>query len=268
MSDRMRLQRAGGKLLGLGATVIAATLLSAADGGERDRLREITQNQCVPHWLREKDPAPCISVTIQARSTPLRGYSILADRKGGAHFLLIPLEPVSGIESAGAWAPGAPNYFQDAWEARRAVAKVVGHDVSRTAIGLAINSLYTRSQDQLHIHIECLGKSVHDVLTAGAVRIGESWSPIEIGKFQYQALRVMGADLGHANPFALLAERLPGAKDSMGAYTLLRLDRNHLQYVVGYGPAEAPARAASPSDLALIFAPTQGTAQRVDGFRC
>jgi CDP-diacylglycerol pyrophosphatase len=73
----------------------------------------------------------------------------------------------------------------------------------------------------LHIHIECLRKSVHDVLTAGAARIAESWSPIEIGTWQYQALRVMGADLGQANPFALLAERLPGAKDSMGAFTLV-----------------------------------------------
>jgi len=222
MSDRIRLQRAGGNLLGLVAAVIAATLLSAAaDGSERDRLREITQYQCVPHWLREKDPAPCVSVTIKGPLTPLRGYSILADRKGGAHFLLIPLEPVSGIESAAAWARGAPNYFQDAWEARMAVAKVVGHDVSRTAIGLAVNSRYTRSQDQLHIHIECLGKSVHDVLIAGAARIGDTWSPIDIGSFRYQALRVMGADLGQANPFALLAERLPGARGSMGAYTLI-----------------------------------------------
>jgi CDP-diacylglycerol pyrophosphatase len=222
MSGRITLRRAGGKFWGLGAALLTATVSSlAATGSERDRLREITQNQCVPNWLRDKNPAPCINVTIQDPSAAARGYSILPDRKGGAHFLLIPLEPVSGIESPAVWARGAPNYFQAAWAARPAVAKVAGHDVPRSAIGLAINSMYTRSQDQLHIHIECLSRSVHDVLTAGAARIAEEWSPIDIGGLQYQALRVMGADLGPANPFALLAERLPGAKDAMGAYTLV-----------------------------------------------
>jgi CDP-diacylglycerol pyrophosphatase len=221
MSDRMRLQGVGGKLLALGAVLIAAALLSAAVvGSERDRLRDIIQDQCIPNWLHDKNPAPCISVTIRAPSASPRGVSVLPDRKGGAHFLLIPLEPVSGIESPNVWARGAPNYFQDAWDARAAVAKVVGHDVSRSAIGLAVNSMYTRSQDQLHIHIECVSKRLHDALTAELARITESWSPIEVDGAQYQALRVMGTDLGRANPFALLAERLPGAKDSMGAYTL------------------------------------------------
>lgn len=222
MLDRITPQRVCGRFWGLGAALISATLLgAAARASERDRLREIAQNQCVPHWLRDKDPAPCVSVTIQDATASLRGYSVLRDRKGGAHFLLIPLEPVSGIESAAVWVPGAPNYFQDAWSARAALAKVVGHDVPRSAIGLAINSMYTRSQDQLHIHIECLGKALHDLLIANASRITESWSPSDIDSRHYQALRVMGTDLGEANPFALLAERLPGAKDSMGDYTLV-----------------------------------------------
>ena len=38
---------------------------------------------------------------------------------------------------------------------------------------------------------------------------------------QYHAQRVMGADLGDANPFARLAQGVPGARDSMAAYTLL-----------------------------------------------
>jgi CDP-diacylglycerol pyrophosphatase len=34
-------------------------------------------------------------------------------------------------------------------------------------------------------------------------------------------LRVLGENLDTANPFRLLAERMPGAKENMGAYTLL-----------------------------------------------
>jgi CDP-diacylglycerol pyrophosphatase len=221
MSNRIGPQRVGGKFWALVAALMTAILSSAAPaGGDRDRLREIVQNQCVPNWLRDKDPSPCVSVAIRDPSPPIRGFAVLPDRKGGAHFLLIPLEPVSGIESVEARARRAPNFFQEAWEARTAVEKVVGHDVPRSAIGLAINSMYTRSQDQLHIHIECVSKRLHDLLTAALSRIDERWSPIDIGGSQYQALRMMGSDLGRANPFALLAGRLPGAKNSMGAYTL------------------------------------------------
>jgi hypothetical protein len=81
MSGRITLRRAGVKFWGLGAALLTATVSSAAaTGSERDRLREITQNQCVPNWLREKDPAPCINVTIQGApsdgSGPGSGQSI------------------------------------------------------------------------------------------------------------------------------------------------------------------------------------------------
>ena len=41
------------------------------------------------------------------------------------------------------------------------------------------------------------------------------------GGWQYEALRVAGARLDAANPFELLADRLPGAKEAMGEFTLL-----------------------------------------------
>ena len=98
---------------------------------------------------------------------------------------------------------------------------LLGHSVPRSAIGLAVNQVHARSQDQLHIHISCLRRSVYDALEAAAERFGESWSPISIGGLQYQAIRVMGGQLGAQNPFELLADRLPGAKDTMGDFTLL-----------------------------------------------
>jgi CDP-diacylglycerol pyrophosphatase len=202
----------------LGATVSAASL---AGGNERDRLREIIQQQCVPHWLHDQDPAPCLSVTLDAGSDFARGSAVLPDRKGGAHFLLIPLESVSGIESSALWAPGALNYFQAAWAARFALTKIVGREVPRNAVGLAVNSRSVRSQDQLHIHLECLRQRVHEALAASAESLGSNWASIDIVGGHYQALRVMGADLGETNPFKLLAERLPGPRETMGAYTLV-----------------------------------------------
>jgi len=41
---------------------------------------------------------------------------VLADRKGGAHYLLIPTQTMAGIESGELLDPEAPNYFAEAWQ--------------------------------------------------------------------------------------------------------------------------------------------------------
>jgi CDP-diacylglycerol pyrophosphatase len=189
--------------------------------GYRDRLREITHTLCVPHWLATQDPSPCVSLTLTHPEPQLRGVCVLRDRKGGAHLLLIPLEPVSGIESPDAWETGRPNYFQYAWERRSTVAQLAGRELPRQAIGLAINSKRARSQDQLHIHMSCINLDVHDQLMANAAAIGTKWTPLTIRGTRYEALRVMGTDLGATNPFTRLAQGVPGARQSMEAYTLL-----------------------------------------------
>jgi CDP-diacylglycerol pyrophosphatase len=206
------------------ALLVCAGWLTATAGtpdAPRDRLRFIAQEQCLPHWLAAHDPTPCTSVTLVGKGAVADGFVVLADRKGGAHFLLIPTRTISGIESPEVRVPDTLNYFESAWEARQVLNGLVGHSVPRNAVGLAVNQVHARSQDQLHIHISCLRRSVYDALEAAAEQIGESWSPLSIGDWQYQATRVMGGQLGALNPFELLADRLPGAKDAMGDFTLL-----------------------------------------------
>jgi CDP-diacylglycerol pyrophosphatase len=86
---------------------------------------------------------------------------------------------------------------------------------------MAINPEHGRGQDQLHIHVECLGQSVYDALHAKADLPTDRWSPLELAQGRYYGLRLMGEDLGRTNPFALLANLMPGARSDMGAYTLL-----------------------------------------------
>jgi CDP-diacylglycerol pyrophosphatase len=197
---------------------VALQPCSRASGSDRDQLRAIVQEQCVPHWLTAHSPAPCVSVSQGAAA---QGYAVLADRKGGAHFLLIPTQSISGIESPEVRATGALNYFDAAWKARSVLDTFFGGPLPREAVGLAVNHIHARSQDQLHIHISCLRSTLYEELHAAADRIGHTWSSLRIGGMGYQALRVMGTQLGKANPFQLLADRLPGAKQSMGEFTLL-----------------------------------------------
>jgi len=204
--------------------VIASTAAwpgSVSQAENRDALRQIVQGRCVPHWLKQADPAPCERVYLTDASHETYGYAVLADIKGGAHFLLIPTGRIAGIESPDILRPPAPNYFAAAWQARDHVAALLGHPVRRDDIGLAVNSREHRSQDQLHIHIECLGLEVHGVLQAAAERLSGVWRAITLGRWQYQGMRVMGEDLGDANPFALLSQSMPGANEDMGAYTLM-----------------------------------------------
>jgi CDP-diacylglycerol pyrophosphatase len=210
----------GAALLALAAagTLVGTKTLHDAS---RDRLRLIVQQQCLPDWLEHHDPAPCRSVEVLGEGPGAPGFAVLPDRKGGAHFLLIPTRAIRGIESPELRAPGALNYFDAAWRARQALADVLGHPVPPSAVGMAVNQRRARSQDQLHIHISCLRRAVYDALRTQAAHIGPGWTPIQIEGRRYQAMRLMGTQLGAANPFALLAERLPGAAGAMEDFTLL-----------------------------------------------
>jgi CDP-diacylglycerol pyrophosphatase len=187
----------------------------------RDALRQIVQNQCVLNWSQHHDPAPCERVFLADPKNGSSGYAVLADRKGGAHYLLIPTQTMAGVDGNELLDPDMPNYFAEAWHARDLITKFVGHDVPRTAIGLAINTAQARSQNQFHIHIECLRKDVAESLQTAAVQLTDLWTPVSVAGATYQALRIMGEGLDGSNPFELLATLKPDVRHHMGDYTLV-----------------------------------------------
>lgn len=190
----------------------AATALAASDA-----LAKIVDGACVPDQQANSKPAPCTSVDLAGH------YVILKDLAGASQFLLIAINPDSGIESADLEAAGAPDYFADAWAARHDMDDRLGKPVPRDDVGLAINSVEGRSQDRLHIHIDCVRADVTEALTANAAAIGTSWAPLPGGLLghPYRALRVASADLAGINPFALLTANLPPDDPKMGDETLV-----------------------------------------------
>jgi CDP-diacylglycerol pyrophosphatase len=137
--------------------------------------------------------------------------------------LLIPTTKITGIESPALLAPGAPNYFQDAWAAQSFVDHLAGQTIPREDLGLAINSEDGRSQDQLHIHVDCVMPDVKQTLTAHLAEVGDKWAPFAeaLEGHRYEAMRVAGADLAANNPFRLLADGDPAAKTDMGVETIV-----------------------------------------------
>lgn len=213
-NDRHRLPIcAGFALLSLGLFSIS---VAAAD---RDALWKIAHDQCVPDEEAHGNPAPCARVDL--RGGLGRGYVILKDIVGVAQFLLITTHKEAGIESPDILAPNAPNYWAAAWQNRTFVAATAKHDLAWDMIGLAINSQPARSQDQFHIHIDCLQPDLRALLAAHIGEIGAKWAafPFPLYGGHYVARRL--ADLTTGDPFKLLAEGVPGAAQHMGQETLV-----------------------------------------------
>jgi CDP-diacylglycerol pyrophosphatase len=193
--------------------LLAATALTAR--ADPSALWHIVHDRCVPNEQDKQTPSPCSEVDIA------QGYVVLKDLIGKTQFLLIPTARISGIEDKAILAPDAPNYWEAAWQARRFVEQRVGHPLPRDDIALAINSTSGRTQDQLHIHVDCLRPDVRATLAKYQTGIGPQWSdfPVPLAGQHYRAMRLPGAELGATNPFRLLAAGVP--QGDMGEHTLV-----------------------------------------------
>jgi len=214
VTDRSRIRTLAGRLLVLAAFVLTPATLRAANP---DALWNIVHGQCVPAELGGSGPAPCSLVDLKD------GYAVLKDIRGATQFLLIPTAKVTGIEDPQIRAPGAPNYWAAAWQARTFMAERAGRPVPRDDVGLAINSIHGRSQNQLHIHIDCLNAKVKQALAQAAGRIGGAWSPMAqpLSGHIYLAMRVEAPDLANIDPFRLVAGGIPSAAADMGNQTIV-----------------------------------------------
>ena len=212
MRKRWRAIAAGALVLGI---VIAYPAL-ATRPTQSSALWHVVHDLCVTDMKVSGLPAPCVAVDLTHR------YAILKDLRGATQMLLIPTDRVGGIETPSLLKPKSPNYWQDAWSARSLFEKNAGRSVPREDLGLAINSMFGRTQNQLHIHIDCLKPGVRDALAANQRGIGETWAPFPtaLHGHRYRARRLMGADLGASNPFRLLAQD-PRARAAMPRETLI-----------------------------------------------
>jgi CDP-diacylglycerol pyrophosphatase len=227
------------------AAVLATAVCAPQAVADPNALWAIVNGQCVPDQRNNGDPAPCALVDLDGGEP--HGYAVLKDLVGTTQYLLIPTERVGGIESSQILAADAPNYFADAWRARSFVEQRAGRELPRDWLSLAINSADARSQDQLHIHIDCVRADVRQVLIAHADDFGTTWQrlPVTLAGQQYQAMAISGQELDAVNPFRLLADGLP-AGDSMGAQSLVVVGHNGADGRPGFVLLAGRADAASP----------------------
>ena len=190
-----------------------------AQAGNPDALWHIVHDRCTADAAATGNPAPCAVVAYPQGEAS--GYVVLKDRVGATQFLVMPTAKITGIEDPAILARGATNYFHAAWRSRGFMLASVGHDLPRDAISLAINSPHGRSQNQLHIHIDCIRADVRAALRVALPAIGPGWTtlPTPLAGHVYRALRLDSADLAGVNPFDVLAADV-GA-DGIRTHTLV-----------------------------------------------
>ena len=217
----LRPWRALAAAVGLAAVVAVGVLAGPQllDAADPDALWKIVHGVCAPHQRIALDPAPCAYVS--AGSAHELGYAVLKDRSGATQYLLIPTDRVTGIEDPKLLKPGTETYLGSAWAFRNLLFARLGHDLPAEDVGLAINSLYGRSQNQLHIHIDCMRADVRDALKTRQVSIGPELKPLgqPLLGHAYAAMAIPAQDLERSNLFRRLARTVPAG--STGRETLV-----------------------------------------------
>jgi CDP-diacylglycerol pyrophosphatase len=171
----------------------------------------------VPKAQRGADNNPCAKVDLNGE------YVIFKDRNGVGQYLLIPTKRIEGIESPELVEVGAHNYWRDAWNGRIYVEQALQAQLMPEDIGLAVNSVSGRSQDQLHIHIDCMRPDVVAALRAKSNAIAERWSefPSLLSRHHYRTLLITDGMLRDTDPFRILQSYLREQGESMADQSLL-----------------------------------------------
>ena len=186
-----------------------------------DAYRQIVQNRCVINWTQHHDPSPCEKVFLADTNAESSGFALLADPDGGAHYLLIPTQTMTGTDGTELLDPNLPNYFAEAWRGRDLLSKFIGHPIPNTDVGVAVSMAATRRQHQFHIHIECFRPEVVESLKAAVDKVTDRWSPVSVAGFPFQGMRLTAQALEVSNPFELVANLSPDARHHIGNYTVV-----------------------------------------------
>ena len=214
---RLGLARYGRRCLlaaALGAIPLAPGAVLAFDLSGRSALWQVVHKLCLPMHRTLGLSLPCLAVDDK------RGFVVIRAPGDATRIIVVPTVRMEGIESPSLLKDDAPNYWAYAWEERGRVAAAAPRLLGWEDIGMAINSRPGRTQDQMHIHVDCLDPRLKKAL-AGAKLSAQRWSTLNLRPWagRYRAKRLAAEGLEH-NLFLTVAKEIPGARMSMGLQTI------------------------------------------------
>ena len=215
--------RSAGSIIAIAALGILAAEPAPAD---RNLLWNIVNFKCLRHLTKSEAPIPCDSVDVSTGWD--RGVAYLKDFEGVARELAIPTHRVTGIEDSALLTPGERNYFASAWAGRSDIEWRLKKKLPREAVAITVDSMASRSQDQLYLQIDCIDKDVAASLASYSGALDTQWRPmtIDLKGRRYWARKLDSEDLADVSPFLLLADGIDGAKTDMGLWSLAAVGAN------------------------------------------
>jgi CDP-diacylglycerol pyrophosphatase len=197
-------------VINLVSGVLPPCAVQAFDLPDRGALWQVVDKLCLPMHATVGLSLPCLAVDDR------RGFVVIRAPGDATRIIIVPTVRMEGIESPSLLRDDAPNYWAFAWGERSRVAAVAPRPLGWDDIGMAINSRTGRTQDQMHIHVDCLDARLKQAL-AGAKLSTQRWSTLNLKPWagRYHAKRLAENGL-ERNVFQTVAKEIPGARTSMG----------------------------------------------------
>jgi CDP-diacylglycerol pyrophosphatase len=132
---------------------------------------------------------------------------------------LSPTKQVLGDEDPWLQSAEAPNYFEEAWNARGFLNELQRRPLGHSDVALAVNSRLSRAQDQLHIHIGCISPLARRAIGSVAPELSDSeWTRVNWGMRgpKVWARRIGQKTLDGVNPFRLASEGIQDGAGKLG----------------------------------------------------
>ena len=196
---------------------------------------------------------PCLDVNLGDKERA--GTAVLRAPGEPTHIVVMPTDTVPGLEAPSLRGPRGVAYWRAALSARHFVSGALKGRQTVEDVGLAVNSAGGRSQDQLHIHLDCMRVSVLTALKAHGRGVHEKWAPLPmpLAGHRYFAMRVAVAEIDRFNPFAALGH-LPGRRPDL---------RN-----TSFAALAVPARDPTPGFILLAYQRPSASAEELMDHTC
>lgn len=188
---------------------------------------------------------PCLSVELSEQNRP--GTAVLRAPGRRTHIVVMPTDDVPGVEAPELRGSAGVTYWQAALAARSLVTDSLKGRIQIDDVGVAVNSVGGRSQDQLHIHVDCVRPSVGKALKQFGPAVSSEWSlfPIALRGSKFYAKRVSDDQMANLNPFAAVnSEAFKGkhpGQTSFAIFNTQKYEGKSGYYILAYNDFESHA---------------------------